>query len=107
VIDGIELTTDSVPQDRHVAGRRGDLRRRERRPAPDHQDRSAAALHRDARPDRDRRQRLLFMLTSWIAGKFDLPFHVEDFWPSAVLGALLVGVVSGCSTCWSGRVDRD
>jgi len=37
---------------------------------------------------------LLFMLTSWIAGVFDLPFHVEDFWPSAVLGALLVGVVS-------------
>jgi len=37
---------------------------------------------------------LLFMLTSWIAGKLDLPFHVDHFWPSAVLGALLVGVVS-------------
>jgi putative membrane protein len=37
---------------------------------------------------------LLFMLTSWIAGEFDLPFHVDDFWPSAVLGALLVGIVS-------------
>ena len=37
---------------------------------------------------------LLFMLTSWIAGQFDLPFHVDDFWPSAVLGALLVGVIS-------------
>ena len=37
---------------------------------------------------------LLFMLTSWIAEQFDLPFHVDDFWPSAVLGALLVGVVS-------------
>ncbi len=37
---------------------------------------------------------LLFMLTSWIAGQFELPFHVDDFWPSAVLGALLVGVVS-------------
>ena len=37
---------------------------------------------------------LLFMLTSWIAGKLDLPFHVDSFWPSAVLGALLVGVVS-------------
>jgi putative membrane protein len=36
----------------------------------------------------------LFMLTSWIAGKLDLPFHVDDFWPAAVLGALLVGVVS-------------
>ena len=37
---------------------------------------------------------LLFMLVSWIAGQFDLPFHVDDFWPSAILGALLVGVVS-------------
>ncbi len=37
---------------------------------------------------------LLFLLTSWIAGQFDLGFHVADFWPSAVLGALLVGVVS-------------
>ena len=37
---------------------------------------------------------LLFMLTSWIAGKLDLPFHVDSFWPSAVLGALLVGIVS-------------
>jgi putative membrane protein len=36
----------------------------------------------------------LFMLTSWIAGKLDLPFHVADFWPSAVLGALIVGIVS-------------
>jgi putative membrane protein len=37
---------------------------------------------------------LLFLLTSWIAGKLDLPFHVDNFWPSAVLGALIVGVVS-------------
>jgi putative membrane protein len=37
---------------------------------------------------------LLFLLTSWIAGKFELPFHVDNFWPSAVLGALLVGIVS-------------
>ena len=37
---------------------------------------------------------LLFLLTSWIAGQFDLPFHVDSFWPSAVLGALLVGIVS-------------
>lgn len=36
----------------------------------------------------------LFMLTSVIAGQLDLPFHVEQFWPSAVLGALLVSVVS-------------
>jgi putative membrane protein len=37
---------------------------------------------------------LLFLLTSWIADLLDLPFHVEGFWPEAVLGALLVGVVS-------------
>jgi putative membrane protein len=37
---------------------------------------------------------LLFMLTSWLAGQLDLPFHVDEFWPSAVLGALIVGVVS-------------
>ena len=37
---------------------------------------------------------LLFLLTSWIAGRLDLPFHVDNFWPSAILGALLVGVVS-------------
>ena len=37
---------------------------------------------------------LLFMLVSWIAGQLDLPFKVDDFWPSATLGALLVGVVS-------------
>jgi len=36
----------------------------------------------------------LFMLTSWIAGEVGLPFHVDHFWPTAVLGALLVGVVS-------------
>ena len=36
----------------------------------------------------------LFLLTSWIAGKLDLPFHVDNFWPSAILGALLVGIVS-------------
>jgi putative membrane protein len=36
----------------------------------------------------------LFMLTSWIAGQLGLAFHVADFWPSAVLGALVVGVVS-------------
>ncbi len=36
----------------------------------------------------------LFLLTSWIADQLGLPFHVDDFWPSAVLGALLVGVIS-------------
>jgi len=37
---------------------------------------------------------LLFMLVSRIAGQLDLSFHVDDFWPSAILGALLVGAVS-------------
>jgi putative membrane protein len=37
---------------------------------------------------------LLFLLTSWIAGQLNVPFHVDHFWPSAVLGALLVGAVS-------------
>ncbi len=35
----------------------------------------------------------LFLLTSWIAGKLSLPFHVNTFL-TAVLGALIVGVVS-------------
>ena len=37
---------------------------------------------------------LLFLLTDWIADQFDLPFEVANFWPSAVLGALIVAVVS-------------
>ncbi|MEO3776121.1 phage holin family protein [Micromonospora sp. B11E3] len=37
---------------------------------------------------------LLFLLTSWIAGEAGLPFHVAGFWPEAVLGALLVGIVT-------------
>jgi len=35
----------------------------------------------------------LFLLTSWIAGKLSLPFHVDNFL-SAVLGALIVSLVS-------------
>jgi putative membrane protein len=37
---------------------------------------------------------LLFWLVSWIAGALDIPFHVDNFWPSAVLGALLVSIVA-------------
>jgi putative membrane protein len=37
---------------------------------------------------------LLFWLASWIANQLDLPFEVQNFWPAAVLGAILVGVVS-------------
>lgn len=36
---------------------------------------------------------LLFLLTSWIADKLNLPFHVDGFW-SAFWGAIIVGVVS-------------
>lgn len=36
---------------------------------------------------------LLLLLTSWIADQFDLAFHVDGVLP-AILGALLVGVVS-------------
>jgi len=36
---------------------------------------------------------LLFWLTSWVAGKLGVPFHISGF-VAALLGALLVGVVS-------------
>ncbi len=36
----------------------------------------------------------LLMLTEWIGGLFGLGFEVANFWPSAVLGALVIGLVS-------------
>jgi putative membrane protein len=36
---------------------------------------------------------LLLWLTSWVAGKLSLPFHVAGFWP-AFWGAIIVGLVS-------------
>lgn len=36
---------------------------------------------------------LMLLLTSWLAGQFDLSFHVEGFW-TAVLGGLIISVVS-------------
>ncbi|MFC4589644.1 phage holin family protein [Sphaerisporangium corydalis] len=36
---------------------------------------------------------LLLLLTSWLAEKFELPFHVSGFW-AAFLGAILVGLIS-------------
>lgn len=36
----------------------------------------------------------LLMLVSWFADLLELPFTVDDFWPSAVLGALIIGVTS-------------
>lgn len=37
---------------------------------------------------------LMLWLTSWIAGLLDVPFHVDGFWPAAILGALVVSFVS-------------
>ncbi|HEY5837281.1 phage holin family protein [Streptomyces sp.] len=36
---------------------------------------------------------LMLLLTSWLAGKLDLQFHVEGFW-TAVVGGLIVSIVS-------------
>ncbi len=35
---------------------------------------------------------LLFLLTSWVAGKLSVPFHVTGFW-AAFWGAIIVGIV--------------
>jgi putative membrane protein len=36
----------------------------------------------------------LLVLTEWIGDLFGLGFEVANFWPSAILGALVIGVVS-------------
>jgi putative membrane protein len=36
---------------------------------------------------------LLFLLVDWLAGRFDLPFSIDGFWP-AFWGAIVMGVVS-------------
>lgn len=36
---------------------------------------------------------LLFLLTDWIAGRLDLPFRIDGFWP-AFWGAIVMAVVS-------------
>ncbi|MCX5377161.1 phage holin family protein [Streptomyces sp. NBC_00091] len=36
---------------------------------------------------------LMLMLTSWLAEKFELSFHVDGFW-TAVLGGLIISIVS-------------
>ncbi|MER6498578.1 phage holin family protein [Streptomyces sp. NPDC001455] len=36
---------------------------------------------------------LMLLLTSWLAGVFDLSFHVSGFW-TAVLGGLIISIVS-------------
>jgi len=35
---------------------------------------------------------LLLWLTSWVAGKLSLPFHITGFWP-AFWGAIIIGVL--------------
>jgi putative membrane protein len=35
---------------------------------------------------------LLLWLSSWVAGKLTLPFHITGFWP-AFWGAIIIGVV--------------
>jgi putative membrane protein len=35
----------------------------------------------------------MLLLTSWLAGLFDLGWHVEGFW-TAVLGSLIISIVS-------------
>jgi putative membrane protein len=36
----------------------------------------------------------MLLLTSWIAGQIDVPFHVADFYPTAFWGAIIISVVS-------------
>ncbi|MFF1709894.1 phage holin family protein [Streptomyces sp. NPDC058268] len=36
---------------------------------------------------------LMLLLTSWLADKFDVSFHVDGFW-TAVLGGLIISIVS-------------
>ena len=36
---------------------------------------------------------VMLLLTSWITGQLDVQFHVEDFWPAALLGSLVITVV--------------
>ncbi|NUR09849.1 MAG: phage holin family protein [Nocardioidaceae bacterium] len=36
---------------------------------------------------------LMLLLTSWIAGLFDVGFHVDGFW-TAVLGAIIVSIAT-------------
>ncbi|MGW1341711.1 phage holin family protein [Kribbella sp. NPDC002412] len=35
----------------------------------------------------------MLLLTSWITGKLDVQFHVDSFWPAALLGSLVITIV--------------
>lgn len=37
---------------------------------------------------------IMLWLTQWVAGWFELGFHVQSFWWDAVLGALIITIVS-------------
>jgi putative membrane protein len=49
---------------------------------------------------------LLFWLTSWVAHKLGVPFHIDGFVP-AVLGALIVGIVGWLVTLALDRREHD
>ena len=49
---------------------------------------------------------LLFWLTSWVAGKLSVPFHIDGFVP-ALLGALIVGIVGWLVSLVLDRRDHD
>ena len=36
----------------------------------------------------------MLLLTSWISGQLDIPFHVANFYPAAFWGAIIISVVS-------------
>lgn len=36
----------------------------------------------------------MLLLTSWISSQLDIPFHVDNFYPAAFWGAIIVSVVS-------------
>jgi putative membrane protein len=48
---------------------------------------------------------LLLWLTSWVAGKLSLPFHVTGFW-AAFWGAIIVGVVGWLLNLFVGDKDE-
>ena len=45
---------------------------------------------------------LLLLLTSWVADKLNLPFHITGFWP-AFWGAIIIGVVGWLLNITLGR----